>query len=197
MSPTAAARKPPLSATRTGTQGRFAHRGTRTTAARSTRPRATGTTTCQRSSRLAGRGATRPTTATATSETPASRSSARPTGDSMAHDATPPRRAGVSSVVRPGVVLGAVDGRDDRLDGRRDDRRVDTDAPEDAVPDSTLDVGRGPGVATGGERVLGVVEHPDVRGALDLREGVDEGRDRAVAGAGDRERLAAVAHARL
>src|SRR6476661_8895437 len=89
MRPTSVATTPPPTAIATGTQRRFAHPGTRTTAANSTSPRVTGTTTCQRCSTLTGRGATSPTTATVTSETPASRSSARPTGDSMAPDATP------------------------------------------------------------------------------------------------------------
>src|SRR6478609_1035702 len=90
MRPTIAATTPPPTATTTGTQRRLAHPGTRTTAATITRPTVTGTTTCQRCSMLTGLGATRPTTATAKSETPASRSSTRPTGDSMAPDATPP-----------------------------------------------------------------------------------------------------------
>ena len=36
------------------------------------------------------------------------------------------------------------------------------DAPEDLVAHRALDVRRGDRVATGGQRVLGVVEHPDV-----------------------------------
>src|SRR6478735_7026686 len=90
MRPTIVATTPPPTATTTGTQRRLAHPGTRTTTASRTNPRVAGTTTCQRCSTLTGLGATRPTTATAKSDTPASRSSARPTGDSMAPDATPP-----------------------------------------------------------------------------------------------------------
>ena len=64
-----------------------------------------------------------------------------------------------------------------------------------SVADGALDVRRGEGVATGGQRVLVVVEHPDVVAVLEenaalghlvvgqLADGVDERRDRAVAGA--------------
>ena len=64
------------------------------------------------------------------------------------------------------------------------------DAPEDAVADGALDVGRGPGVAAGGQRVLGVVEHADVD--VEARQRVDERGDRAVAAALDGDRDAVV-----
>ena len=50
-----------------------------------------------------------------------------------------------------------------------------------AVADGALDVGGGLGVAAGGQRVLGVVEHPDVD--ADGSQRVDERGDRAVAAA--------------
>src|SRR5262245_3511322 len=41
------------------------------------------------------------------------------------------------------------------------DRLADPDAPVDPVADLDLEVSRRLGVAAGGERVLGIVEHPD------------------------------------
>src|SRR5215203_7088753 len=80
----------------------------------------------------------------------------------------------------------SVDGADDRLERGRDDVGVEPDAPEHPVAtiggDRALDVCRCDGVATRGQRVLGIVEHPYV--VPDGGDRVDEGGDGAVPLAG-------------
>src|SRR4051794_930023 len=78
-----------------------------------------------------------------------------------------------------------VDRAHDGAERRRDDALVDTDAPEHLVAERRLDVGRRRGVRPGAERVLGVVEHPQVDAGL-RAEGRDERVDRPVPGAKDR-----------
>src|SRR5688572_6328662 len=83
---------------------------------------------------------------------------------------------------------GPVDRAHDRLERGGDDVGVDADAPEHGRlagrrRHRALDVRRGDRVATGGQGVLGVVEDPDVPALGKAVEGVDERRDRAVAGA--------------
>src|ERR1019366_8042313 len=69
------------------------------------------------------------------------------------------------------------------------DRLADTDAPQHLVAYLDLQVGGGLGVAPGGERVLGVVQHAYAHPAeakVDRRQCRTERRDRAVPGAGQR-----------
>src|SRR4051794_33250559 len=86
--------------------------------------------------------------------------------------------------------LGPVDRGDHRAQRGGHDVRVDADAPQDPVADGALDVGGRAGVAAGGHRVLGVVEHADVD--VEALQRVDERGDRAVALPGDGHRDAAV-----
>src|SRR5262249_19758940 len=82
-----------------------------------------------------------------------------------------------------GLSPGAVDGGDDRPHGRGRRVGVDADAPVDLAANLTFDVGRGLGIGALGERVLGVVQHPDLdahRGQRSAERG-----DRAVADALD------------
>src|SRR3954453_13999537 len=104
------------------------------------------------------------------------------------------RRPGAEFSDAPGrtffLLLFPVYRRHHRAQRGGDDVRVDADAPQDAVADGALDVGGRAGVAAGGHRVLGVVEHADVDGEALQR--VDERGDRAVALPGDGPRDAAV-----
>src|SRR3546814_19435302 len=77
-----------------------------------------------------------------------------------------------------------------------------SDTPQHLVAHGALDIGRRDRVATGGECVLGIVQHPDVTAGLVDRvarrllvgdqsvDRVDERRDRTVAAALERAQLA-------
>src|SRR5262249_11761330 len=67
------------------------------------------------------------------------------------------------------------------------DRLADPDAPVDPVADLDLEVSGRLGVAAGGERVLGIVEHPDpdsAKAQVERRQRVAEGGDGTIADAG-------------
>src|SRR5690606_2199205 len=96
----------------------------------------------------------------------------------------PPAHGGGRSpgVRRSGWSAGrAVDGRDDRLQRGARGVRVDSDPPQNLVADGALDVGGGLRGGTLAHGVLLVVQQAHVD--PDGLEGVEEGRDRTVAGA--------------
>src|SRR5699024_10646546 len=109
----------------------------------------------------------------------------RSTTPSSRYRLTPP----LCRLSAPAVHGGAVRGRDHRPQRRGDDVRVDTDAPDDLVLDLALHVCRSLCVPAGGQRVLGVVQHPNV--AVHPSYGVDERGHRAVALAPERVHLVA------
>src|SRR3954463_5371307 len=69
---------------------------------------------------------------------------------------------GIRAYSTKGGGSGAVDGGDDRLEGGGHDVRVEPDPPQDLVADGALDVRRGDRVPARGQRMLVVVEDPDV-----------------------------------
>src|ERR1700749_1174825 len=93
-----------------------------------------------------------------------------------------------SSSRRRLVARGAIQGADHAADRGPDDGRADADAPEHPVSDLDLQVRGRLSVPARGERMLGVVENPHADAAeaeVHLRDRGAEGRDRAVADAGE------------